>query len=96
MVRLPDGKDPDEVLLAEPDRWRDAGDGFLLRAQAVELAAELKRVEDVAETWVIGGAPREVRVTLDPPALAARGLSAAAVIQQSLSSRPSPACVEVG
>lgn len=57
----------------------DAGDGYLLRQQAVELAAELKRIPDVAETWVIGGAPREVSVTLDPQALAARGLSAAAV-----------------
>ncbi len=59
----------------------DAGDGYLLRQQAVELAAELKRLPDVAETWVIGGAPREVAVTLDPQALAARGLSAAVVLQ---------------
>jgi len=59
----------------------DAGDGYMLRQQAVELAAELKRIPDVAETWVIGGAPREVAVTLDPQALAARGLSGAAVMQ---------------
>jgi multidrug efflux pump subunit AcrB len=58
----------------------DAGDGYLLRQQAVELAAELKRIPDVAELWVTGGAPREVRVTLDPQALAARGLSAATVL----------------
>ena len=59
----------------------DAGDGYLLRQQAVELAAELKRLPDVAETWVVGGASREVRVTLDPAALAARGLSAVVVMQ---------------
>jgi multidrug efflux pump subunit AcrB len=59
----------------------DAGDGYLLRAQAAELAMELQRVEDVAEIWVIGGTPREVRVTLDPQALAARGLSAGEVVQ---------------
>jgi multidrug efflux pump subunit AcrB len=58
----------------------DAGDGYLLHQQAAELAAELKRIPDVAETWVVGGAPREVRATLDPQALAARGLSAAAVL----------------
>jgi multidrug efflux pump subunit AcrB len=58
----------------------DAGDGYLLRQQAAELAAELKRIPDVAETWVVGGAPREVRATLDAAALAARGLSAAAVL----------------
>ena len=59
----------------------DAGDGYLLRQQAAELAAELKRIPDVAETWVVGGAPREVAVTLHPQALAARGLSAAAVLR---------------
>jgi multidrug efflux pump subunit AcrB len=59
----------------------DAGDGYLLRQQAAELAAELKRIPDVAESWVIGGAPREVSVTLDPQALAARGLSGGAVFQ---------------
>jgi multidrug efflux pump subunit AcrB len=58
----------------------DAGDGYFLRQQAVELAAELKRLPDVAETWVVGGAPREVRVTLDGAALAARGLSAGVVM----------------
>ncbi|NNF26639.1 MAG: efflux RND transporter permease subunit [Gemmatimonadetes bacterium] len=57
----------------------DSGDGYLLRQQAAELAAEMKRIPDVAETWVIGGAPREVEVLLDLQALAARGLSAAAV-----------------
>ena len=59
---------------------RDAGDGYLLRQQATELAGELKRIPDVAEVWVTGGAPREVAVTLDPQALAARGLSAATVL----------------
>jgi len=57
-----------------------SGDGFLLRQQAAELANDLKRIPDVAQVWTIGGAPREVSVTLDPQALAARGLSAAAVV----------------
>ncbi len=59
----------------------DPGDGYLLRQQALELVGELKRLPDVAESWVIGGAPREVSVTLDPQALAARGLSGGAVFQ---------------
>jgi multidrug efflux pump subunit AcrB len=59
----------------------DAGDGYLLRQQAAELAAEIKRIPDVAQIWTIGGAPREVTVTLDPRALAARNLSAGAVYQ---------------
>ena len=57
----------------------DAGDGYILRQQAAELANEFKRIPDVAETWLIGGAPRDLSVTLDPQALAARGLSAAAI-----------------
>ncbi len=60
----------------------DAGDGYMLRQQAVELAGELKRLPDVAEIWVIGGAPREVKVTLDPQALVHLGLSAGAVLHQ--------------
>ncbi len=58
----------------------DAGDGYLLRQQAAELAQALKQTPDVAETWVIGGAPREVAVTLDAQELAARGMSAASVL----------------
>ncbi len=57
----------------------DAGDGYLLRQQAGELVRELKRIPNIAETWVIGGAPRELTVTLNPQALAVRGLSAGAV-----------------
>ncbi len=69
------------ILTVTVSGGNDAGDGYLLRQQAVELAAELKRIPDVAETWVIGGAPREVSVTLNPQALAARGLSGGAVFQ---------------
>ncbi|MDH3570125.1 MAG: efflux RND transporter permease subunit [Gemmatimonadota bacterium] len=91
MDRIPPGATPPYVTLHGINEvpiltltlsgGTDAGDGYLLRQQAVELAAELKRIPDVAETWVIGGAPREVAVTLDPQALATRGLSAAAVLQ---------------
>ncbi|MDH5804833.1 MAG: efflux RND transporter permease subunit [Gemmatimonadota bacterium] len=57
----------------------DAGDGFILRQLAAELAAELKRLPNIAESWLTGGARREVSVQLNPQALAARGLSAGAV-----------------
>lgn len=57
----------------------DAGDGFILRQQAGELARELKRIPNIAETWVIGGAARELTITLEPQALASRGLSAGAI-----------------
>ncbi|HET8732885.1 MAG TPA: efflux RND transporter permease subunit, partial [Anaeromyxobacteraceae bacterium] len=90
MDRMPPGATPPlvklhgiaevPILTLTLSGGRDAGDGYLLRQQAAELAGELKRIPDVAEVWVTGGAPREVAVTLDPQALAARGLSAAAVL----------------
>ena len=75
------GIDEVPILTLTLSGGADAGDGYLLRQQAAELATELKRIPDVAELWVTGGAPREVTVTLDPQALAARGLSAATVLQ---------------
>ena len=75
------GIDEVPILTLTLSGGADDGDGYLLRQQAAELAAELKRIPDIAELWVTGGAPREVTVTLDPQALAARGLSAATVLQ---------------
>jgi len=50
---------------------------FDLRRIAAEVADAVKAVPDVAETSVIGGTPRTVRVLLDAAALAAHGLSPA-------------------
>ncbi|MBX6331734.1 MAG: efflux RND transporter permease subunit [Gemmatimonadaceae bacterium] len=46
-----------------------------LRQIAVHLEDEIRAIPDVAETFVVGGAPRTVRVTLDPARLAARGVT---------------------
>jgi len=45
-----------------------------LRRLAVQLEDEIRTVGDVAETAVIGGAPRQIRVDLDPARLAAAGV----------------------
>ncbi len=45
-----------------------------LRRVAAEVEARVKRATDVSETKLIGGFRRQVRVRLDPTALAARGL----------------------
>ncbi|HUO52544.1 MAG TPA: efflux RND transporter permease subunit, partial [Gemmatimonadaceae bacterium] len=50
-----------------------------LRALAVRLADDLRTLPDVAETSVIGGEPKQMRVTLDPARLAASGVSPAEV-----------------
>ncbi|MCU0635227.1 MAG: efflux RND transporter permease subunit, partial [Gemmatimonadaceae bacterium] len=54
-------------------------DANALRALAVPLADEIRTVPDVATTFVIGGAPRQVSVTLDPARVAASGVTPGAV-----------------
>ncbi|HET7228708.1 MAG TPA: efflux RND transporter permease subunit [Longimicrobium sp.] len=46
-----------------------------LRQVAGHLADEVRTIPDVSETSVIGGEPRQVRVTLDPARLAAAGVT---------------------
>ncbi len=55
-------------------------DHLQLRRVAAELETALKRVPEVAETRIIGGAQRRLRVQLDPQQLAARGLAAPAIV----------------
>jgi multidrug efflux pump subunit AcrB len=51
-------------------------DHLTLRRVAAEVETAVKRVPQVAETRLIGGAHRQIRVQLDPQLLAARGLAA--------------------
>ncbi len=46
-----------------------------LRQLATTLEDEVRTITDVARTFVVGGAPRRVTVTLDPARLAARGVT---------------------
>ena len=46
-----------------------------LRQVALHLEDEIRTVPDVAETFVVGGEPRQLRVTLDPARLAASGVT---------------------
>jgi multidrug efflux pump subunit AcrB len=55
-------------------------DHATLRQIAVQLDDAVKQVPQVAETTVIGGRPRSIRVQLDPQRLAARNLSPGLVI----------------
>jgi len=52
-----------------------------LRRLAAHLEDEIRTVSDVAETAIIGGAPRQVRVELDPARLAASGITPGEVAQ---------------
>lgn len=55
-------------------------DHRMLRRVAVEVDDAVKQVALVAETTVIGGARRQVRVLMDPVRMAARGLTPAGLV----------------
>ncbi len=55
-------------------------DPLILRRLVSQVDDAVKQVPLVAETTVIGGARRELRIQLDPARLASRGLSAAGLI----------------
>ncbi|HEX8724784.1 MAG TPA: efflux RND transporter permease subunit [Gemmatimonadaceae bacterium] len=46
-----------------------------LRQMALHLEDEIRTIPDVAQTFVVGGEPREMRVTIDPVRLAASGVT---------------------
>jgi multidrug efflux pump subunit AcrB len=52
-----------------------AYDANALRQVAVHLEDEIRTVPDVAETFVVGGRPKQIGVALDPARLAARGVT---------------------
>ncbi len=62
--------------------WGKNYDSYHLRRIAGELENSLKQLEDVSETAIIGGQPRQVRVVLDTQRLAAYGLTPATVANQ--------------
>ncbi|MCC7014803.1 MAG: efflux RND transporter permease subunit [Planctomycetes bacterium] len=65
----------DDVPIVALTLWSKTVDDATLRRAGEELMARIEEVPDVSRTEIFGGFPREVRVELDPEALAARGLS---------------------
>lgn len=63
------------LVSRDPDRYDD----FHLRRIAEEIEVRLQSIPEVGPTLLIGGRPRQIRVDLDPGALAARQTSAAEV-----------------
>lgn len=55
-------------------------DHLMLRRLAAQVDDSIKQVPQVAETTIIGGAQRQVRVLLDPVRLASRNLSPAGLV----------------
>ena len=72
---------PSLVLTLSPkpgfeSRWTDEA----LREIAGKLKTEVAKVDDVGLTFIVGGRPREIRVTPDPARLALRSVSMSALM----------------
>ena len=72
----------DDVPIMALTLWGKNYDSYQLRQIAGELENQLKQIDDVSETKIIGGLPRQVRVVLDTQKLAAYGMTAGAVAAQ--------------
>jgi len=68
-------KSIDEVPILTFTLWSSRYNGYELRRVAQEVTDELKKDPDIAETRVIGGQKRQVRIELDPLRLRAYSLS---------------------
>ncbi len=72
----------DDVPIMALTLWGKNYDSYQLRQVAGELDEQLKQLDNVSETKIIGGLPRQVRVTLDTAKLAAYGMTPGAVVEQ--------------
>jgi multidrug efflux pump subunit AcrB len=87
--RIPAGASPplvkarsiDEVPILALTFHSSQQDHLSLRRVAAQVEAEVKHVPEVSETFLIGGYRRQVRIQLDPTALAARGLGVLDVLR---------------
>lgn len=69
----------DDVPILALTFWGKDLDGYQLRQLVAQVDNEVKTVQDVSETMIIGGLRRRVNVTLDTNRMAAYGLSPGAV-----------------
>ena len=72
----------DDVPILALTLWGKDYDSYHLRRIAGELENSLKPLDDVSETKIIGGQPRQVRVVLDTQRLTAYGLTPGAIVGQ--------------
>jgi multidrug efflux pump subunit AcrB len=72
----------DDVPILALTLWGKNYDAYQLHLIAAELEDSLKQLDDVSETTIIGGQPREVRVVLDTQRLSAYGLTPGSVVAQ--------------
>jgi len=61
----------DDVPILALTLWSDRYDHHTLRRVAAQLDDQIKDVQDVSETTLIGGQRRQLRIVLDPPRMTA-------------------------
>ena len=71
----------DDVPIVYATLWSRRYDAFVLRRVAEQVEVALQAVPNTARTEVVGGQRRQVRVELDPDAMAARRLTPQDVVQ---------------
>ena len=68
-------KSIDDVPILTLTLWGKNYDWYELRRFASTLENEIKKVQNVADVFVVGGRPREIKIVLDPEKLSAYGIS---------------------
>ena len=72
----------DDVPILALTLWGEHYNGYQLRAIAAEIQHNFEQIPDVAETTIIGGLPRTMRVLLSTEKLNAYGTSPMAVVER--------------
>src|SRR5208283_5408519 len=70
----------DDVPILALTFWSNRYDSYTLRRVASEVDREIKSIDDVSQTQVIGGERRQIRVILNPNRMAGYGVAPAARI----------------
>ena len=70
----------DDVPILALTFWSNRYDSYTLRRVASEVDREIKSIDDVSQTQVIGGERRQIRVLLDPGRMAGYGVAPAALM----------------
>jgi multidrug efflux pump subunit AcrB len=72
----------DDVPILALTLWGEHYNGYQLRQMADEIQHTIRQIPDVAETTILGGQPREMRVILNSTKLAAFGFSPANIVDR--------------
>ena len=70
----------DDVPILALTFWSNRYDSYTLRRVASEVDREIKSIDDVSETKVIGGERRQIRVLLNPTRMGGFGVAPASLI----------------